>query len=125
MHWLFAGLAGIGFVELLIRLPISLTLTQLRTTVSRVSAILTSRKISDHWKEKALPKYALRLFNLTMLLGVYIIVAFIPFILLSAVSIAIGVPFLQFTLSLTGILYMTILSTGYAKVRFACVTTKL
>ena len=125
MHWLFAGLAGIGFVELLIRLPISLTLTQLRTTASRVSAILTSRKISDHWKEKALPKYALRLFNLTMLLGVYIIVAFIPFILLSAVSIAIGVPFLQFTLSLTGILFMTILSTGYAKVRFACVTTKL
>ena len=125
MHWLFAGLAGISFVELLIRLPIPLTLTQLRTTVSRGSAILTSRKISDHWKEKALPKYALRLFNLTMLLGVYIIVAFIPFILLSAVSIAIGVPFLQFTLSLTGILYMTILSTGYAKVRFACVTTKL
>ena len=125
MHWLFAGLAGIGFVELLIRLPISLTLTQLRATVSRMLAILTSRKISDHWKERALPKYALRLFKLTMLLAVYIVAAFIPFILLSVVSIAIGVPFLQFTLSLTGILFMTILSTGYAKVRFACVTTKL
>lgn len=125
MHWLFAGLAGIGFVELLIRLPIFLTVTQFRATVSRVFAIVASRKISDHWKERALLIYALRLLKLTTLLAVYVVAAFIPFILLCAVSIATGVPFLEFALSLTGILFITILSIGYAKVRLARVTTKL
>jgi hypothetical protein len=118
MHWLLAGLAGIGFVELLFRLPVAATLHRFRETASRVFAVVSSRRISDHWKEKALPRFAWRIFTLTLRLGVLIAAAFIPFVLLAVVSDAVGVPLVEFTLSWVGILYVSALSAIYAKVRF-------
>lgn len=125
MHWLFAGLAAVGFVELLIRLPIIPKLAEIRATVSSALAVVRSRRISDHWKEKALLRYAFRLFWLTMLLAVYFVGALLPLILIYLVSIAIGVAFMEFILSLVGILFATIVSIVYARVRFGRVRTQL
>ncbi len=124
MSWLLAGLAGIGFVEALINLPFVLTLSSFRITVSKVFSILSSRNISDHWKERALPIYAFSLLKLTLFLAAYLVVAFTPFVLLYVVSIAVGIPFLEFTLSKTGMLYVSIISIVYAKVRLASGTAR-
>lgn len=124
MQWLFAALAGIGFVELFIRLPIVSTMSRTRAILSKVSAVLGSSRISDHWKERVLPAYALRLFGQTMVLALYLAVAFAPFALLIAIATAMDVPFAEFTLSAVGILYMTVLSLAYAKLR-SRVATKL
>ena len=122
MHWLFAALTGIGFVELLIYFPIIVTLSRFRHTFSRVFAIVTSPRISDHWKERALREYACRLSKLTMSLAFYLVAAFVPFMLLSAAAITVRVPFLEFALSFTGSVFITFFSIGYAKVRLLRVT---
>ena len=125
MHWLLAGLAGVGSVELFMRLPILPTLAAFRATIPSVFMIIRSARISDHWKEKALLMYARRIFALTMFLAVYLCGAFVPFILVYGVSIAMSVPFMEFTLSVIGILFVTVVSLCYAKVRFGRVTKQL
>jgi hypothetical protein len=125
MHWLLAGLAGVGSVELFMRLPILPTLVEFRATIPSVFMVIRSVRISDHWKEKALLIYARRIFALTMLLAVYLCGTFVPFILIYGLSIAMSVPFLEFTLSSVGILFVTIVSISYARVRFGRVIKKL
>ncbi len=125
MHWLFAGIAGVGFVELLIRLPIFPKLAEIRATLIRALGVVRSPRISDHWKEKALLRYAFRLLWLTVLLTVYFVGALLPFIVIYLISIVIGVAFMEFILSLVGILFATIVSVVYARVRFGRVGTQL
>jgi hypothetical protein len=118
MPWLLAGVAGVGFVELLMRLPILPRLAEFRATVFGALSVVRSVRISDHWKEKVLPRYALRLFRLTMVLAVYFGMAFVPFMALYLLSVATGVRFLEFAVSLAGILFVTVVSCAYAMVRF-------
>lgn len=82
-------------------------------------------RISDHWKEKVLPRYAFRLFKLTMLIALYLVVAFLPFLLCHAAALAIGAPFFEFAMSWTGIVFITIVATVYGAVRSTRVTAKL
>lgn len=125
MHWLLAGLAGIGFVELMIRLPVFSTLARFNAVGARALSVIGSRKISDHWKEKVLPRYAFRLFKLTMLIALYLVVAFLPFLLCHAAALAIGAPFFEFAMSWTGIVFITIVATVYGAVRSTRVTARL
>jgi len=125
MKWLFAALTGIGFVEVITRLPVSPTIAQFSATVTKVIAVIGSSKISDHWKEKILPYYAFRLFKVTMLISISLFVAVIPFFALLAISIAMKIPFLEFAMSWIGIVFSTIIAAIYAKVRSSCVSAKL
>lgn len=117
MSWLLAGVSGIGFVELMIRLPFFSTLAQFKAVGAKVMAVLSSKKISDHWKERVLPKYALKLFTLTLLIALYLIAAFIPFLLCHALGAAIGVPFFEFAMSWVGIVFITVIAAAYAAAR--------
>jgi hypothetical protein len=54
-------LAGIAAGEVLLRLPFAATLRQMVANAGRARHVLTSRRISDHWKERAIPAYALRM----------------------------------------------------------------
>lgn len=118
MPWILAGLAGVGFIELFMRLPILPTIADIKTLVTNVRFVVASARISDHWKEKVLLAYARRLLALTMKLAVCLVVAFTPFILIAGVSVVFGVPFVAFTLSLAGALFVTIFAIAYAKLRF-------
>jgi hypothetical protein len=125
MQLLFAAVTGIGFVELMIRLPVFPTLAQLHATMTKAMAVIGSNTISDHWKEKVLPAYAARLFRLTMLMAIYLLAAFAPLFAVSAVAIALKVPFLEFAMSWVGIGLITIIAATYAKLRSARVPAKL
>ena len=116
--WLFAGLVSVGFVELFIRLPILSKCNELKATIARGFVVIRSRRISDHWKEKALVRYALRMLGLTMQLGAYICTACFPLVSLYLISVAIDIPLIEFMQSLVGILFVTIVSIVYARVRF-------
>lgn len=125
MHWLIAALAGIAFVELLLRLPVLSKLGDLRATLFRVPGVIRSARISDHWKERALLRYASRLLRLTGLLALYLAATVVPFGAVWLVSITTGGPVLEFTLSPVGILYVTVVSMGYAGVRFGRIRKRL
>lgn len=117
MNWLLAGLAGIGFVELFLHLPVRQNLTRAQSAAARALWVVRSDGISDHWKEKTLLRYSLVLFTSACLLGTWLALAFLPFLLAYAISLAIAVPFLEFTLSLAGILFVTAISASYAFIR--------
>ena len=125
MEWVLAGLSAVGFVELFSRFPVKPTLRRFMETANQAVFVLQSRNISDHWKEKVLPRYALNLFTMTILLTVYLAAAFIPFVLLAGIATAAGISLLQFGMSMMGVLFMTILSIGYATVRFKRAPAKL
>ena len=117
MPWIFAALAGIGFVEAMLRLPMFPALGHVRQIVSQVQRVIRSKHISDHWKEKILPRYAFRVFRSTLVIGACLLAAFIPFFLLYLLSLMLEIAFLDLTLSWIGIAYVTIVAIAYAKLR--------
>lgn len=54
-------LAAIAASETLLHLPFAATLRQMVRNAGRARQVLASRRISDHWKERAIPAYALRM----------------------------------------------------------------
>jgi hypothetical protein len=61
MRWLLVTLAAVLAAEAFARLPLFRRFRGI-VDVSRKSArVLSSRRISDHWKERVLPAYSLRL----------------------------------------------------------------
>lgn len=117
MQWLLAALAGIAFVELLLRLPFFPTLGKFGRLLSRVSAVIRSERISDHWKEKVLPRYAFSMLRATLIVAACLIAAFLPFMVCAAIAQMIGVPFLAFSMSWLGIAFITLVALAYAKLR--------
>jgi hypothetical protein len=125
MTWLLAGIAGIALVELVGLFPIRRNLRHIKATAIKIFATLRSGRISDHWKEKVLLRYAERVFTLTLSLAFYLIIALAPFFAAYGLSLALNVHFLDFTLSFIGILFVSITAIGYARLRFRRVANRL
>ena len=119
MHWPLAGIATIGAVEIMLRLPLPATLSGLQSIFRRVVHVISSDNISDHWKEIAVPTYALRLFRLTAKLAFLIAIVVSPFGLAFVASALAGIPLLDFLSSLTGILFSTVIAASYASLRIS------
>lgn len=125
MQWLLTGFATIGAVELMLKLPLPAILSGLQSIGGRVVHVITSQKISDHWKEIAVPAYALRIFLLTTKLAFLSAIVVLPFGLAYAVSILAGIPLLNFLSSMTGLLFSTGIAATYATLRIAGVRARL
>lgn len=117
MHWLLAGIATIGAVELMLRLPLPAVIARWQSIVQRVVRVITSRNISDHWKEIVVPTYALRLFRLTLQLALLVVIVVSPFAVAFAVAVIVKVPLLDFLSSMTGILFSSVVAVLYASLR--------
>jgi hypothetical protein len=85
MIWLLAAAAAVAAGELFLRLPVVGTLDLVLATSRKSARVLASRRISEHWKERVLPIYALRiaggslrfLFFLAMLLTPFLVAGFL------------------------------------------------
>ena len=64
--------------ELLLQLPFRNYLTLLNTLLRRIVKTLRSAYISDHWKERVIQIYALRLFGYSLILPALFLVAMLP-----------------------------------------------
>lgn len=62
MNWVFLIVLCALLVELVLRLPFVSALQALQRTSRRAMAVVTAKRISDHWKEKAMGAYASRTF---------------------------------------------------------------
>ena len=97
MIWVLIGLATVATCELFLRLPVLGRVRKAADTAARAGRLVANPAVSDHWKERILPRYALRvaLGSLTSL--AYLLVACSPFLVL-----AVAGPFLD--LDIDGIL---------------------
>ncbi len=105
------------FVELFCWLPVTDHLKAIKSYSSRAVTVIHSKKISDHWKEKVLPAYSLKIMASSLSFGFYLLlllVAFvfvyimISFLLCGRLSIAVASvyrPEIQVAAAVVGLLY--------------------
>lgn len=100
-------------VEVFIKLNFLSLIYSIHKVTKRVTYIIPQNNISDHWKEKAVPAYALKimkyslqtLFNILLILSFFLIASFFVN------------GFLVYTLSFAGILESIIIAFGYVHLR--------
>ena len=64
--------------ELILRLPLRTYAKYLNNLTVRIFKVLRSMRISDHWKEKAMPLYAMRLVFISLILPFLLFLALAP-----------------------------------------------
>lgn len=103
----------IASVEVFIRLNFLPLLDSILQVTKKVTHVISQNNISDHWKEKAIPSYALRIIKHS--LKILLILILIIFLFLTA-EFAVN-DFLALTLSLIGIVESIIFAFGYIYLR--------
>ncbi len=108
--------------ELFIRLPIIGTVRRSSDIATKSATLIRAPKISDHWKERALPAYAGALFMQTLRLGAMIALALSPVIAALAVSSLFDAPLMSLLVSIPGIALSVAAAGIYAFVRLRFVS---
>ena len=100
-------------VEVFIRLNFLSLLDSILKVTKKVIYVISQNNISDHWKEKVVPAYALRImkYSLHILMILLLILSF--FIVVDLLFN----DFLALTLSLIGIIESIVFAFGYVYVR--------
>ena len=113
LDYLYLVIACVLSIELFIRLKFMSYVNSIVKNMNKVFRVIISSNISDHWKEKMVPKYAFILLkNSLLILGILflIILVFSAFIVLSS-------KFLALLLSFKGIFASIVISIAYLKLR--------
>tara|TARA_X000000950_G_C13799806_1_gene613041 strand:- start:819 stop:1175 length:357 start_codon:yes stop_codon:yes gene_type:complete len=100
-------------LEVFIRFNFLSNLDSILKVTKKVTYVIPQSKISDHWKEKVIPAYALRImkYSLQMLLILLLILSFFFIVDLFYNS------FLAFTISLIGVIESMVFAFGYVFLR--------
>ncbi len=116
MNWVLALVASVVVVELVIRLRVFGRIGEINRSYAR-SLRVVRRKASDHWKEKAMLGCSARTMKASALLLLSLAAIALPLLVLSMISFGDGPPFLDFLISLPGLLGLTALTAAYAFLR--------
>ena len=113
MNHLVLLLICILSVEVFIRFNFLLLLDSILTVTKKVTYIIPKEKISDHWKEKAIPAYALKImkFSIQILL---ILLCILSFFFIADIFLS---GFLIYTFSFIGIIESMVFAFGYVYLR--------
>ena len=76
MVYVLVSFITIIAVELFLRFPLISCVKNFSKVSKKSLKVISSKKISDHWKEKVIPVYAVKVFMLTLKLTVLIICVF-------------------------------------------------
>jgi hypothetical protein len=100
-------------IELLMKIKFMVNLHLILEIVNKVSSVISSSKISDHWKEKMIPAYAVILLKKSLsTLGALLLI-----ILLFLIFIALSDNFIETALSLKGLIISIFFAVSYTKLR--------
>jgi hypothetical protein len=72
------GAAAVAASELIVRLPVLPQAQGLSAATRKSLATISSKRISDHWKERALPAYSARMMRCSLLFFVLLCLAVAP-----------------------------------------------
>jgi preprotein translocase subunit SecE len=113
MIHLLLSLVCILSVEVFIRLNFLSYLDSILKVTKRVTYVIPKSNISDHWKEKVIPAYALKImkYSLQILLILLLIIS------LFFIADLFYNDFLAFTLSLIGTMESMLIAFGYVYLR--------
>lgn len=117
MKWLVLAICCVLTVEILFRSGFISKVWRLQAVYKKIISTLFNKNISDHWKEKVLPAYAWIVFKYSLLLFLYLLLMFSPFILAVIISNAFVQTFHVFLYSPLGLAAATIIAMCYAFIR--------
>jgi hypothetical protein len=117
VDWVFLILSCICFVEIFIGLDVSGYVKELKEFVFKILGTIRSPQISDRWKERVLPRYALMLFLRSLLLFAMLVGSFSPFFVFSGVSFIFDGQFAKLCASVEGIVASALVASAYALLR--------
>jgi hypothetical protein len=106
-------LACILSIEVFIRFNFLLLLESILGLTKKVTFVVLSKNISDYWKEKVIPAYALRLMKLSLQI-LMILFCIICFFIAADIFLS---DFLLFALSFIGIIESVFFGFGYVVLR--------
>lgn len=78
LFWILVIVAAILASEAFLRLPVMARIQRVAGYSQKAMRVLQSKRISDHWKEKVLPAYALRIGSGSIMFFVLLCVALLP-----------------------------------------------
>ncbi|MCP5381647.1 MAG: hypothetical protein H6912_04700 [Kordiimonadaceae bacterium] len=113
MIWLMLTIISCLFVEILARLPVEKSIRIISDIGKKSSAILTSKHISDTWKEKAFSAYSGKLLWQTILLSGYFVIDFLTIGLIIFIFQQLQFEINSLILSLKGIIFTSVVATFY------------
>jgi hypothetical protein len=100
-------------IELFVRIDALVFVHKMYEKFSSFVKLMSSKNVSDHWKEKVIPSYALIIIiNALKFLGVLLLI-----VALFTVLVLIFDGFFQFSISVAGIVEMLLISLLYLKIR--------
>lgn len=117
MIYLISAVASVLSVEVLIRTGLAPRVARMMALSGKAAQVVRSSRISDHWKERVLPRYAGGLFVSTLWLGCYLILFLSPFGGAVALGRAFDVNVAGFLASATGIIGVSLFALLYAIAR--------
>lgn len=83
--WLYVVVAGVLASEAFLRLPLIPTIREVSDTARKSGRVLASKRISDHWKERILPRYSLVIGRGSVLFLLFLCLGLLPVALLGLV----------------------------------------
>ena len=113
MIHLLLSLVCILSVEVFIRLNLLSHLDSILKVTKKITNVIPKNSISDHWKEKVIPVYALKIMKYSL----QILLIFLLIISLFFITDFFYNNFLTFALSFIGIIESMILAFGYIYLR--------
>lgn len=117
MFWVLLAIGAVVASELLLRLPMVPEFSRVQSASRKATRLLRSSAISDHWKEKILPVYALRIGRGSLLLFGMLCVVISPVILLGVFADGGIASFVEGLMTPVAIVAMIIVSIVYIFLR--------
>lgn len=117
MSWLALIIGSILVAECFLRLPVMSGFSNMLRTFQSVHRVISSRTISDHWKERILLVYAWRMFKNSLNVFFWLVVAVSPIVIGGLVLDNTRLSFLDLLASVTGIVASTLTVLFYLPLR--------
>lgn len=114
MDWILLILSAVFFVEIFRRLNAFGRVDAIKEILLKVTKTIRSPGVSDFWKQKVLPRYALMLFSQSLLVFGICVASLSLFLVFTAFSIIFDGKFFALALSPQGVLASTAAALSYA-----------
>ena len=117
MNWLLLSVCCVAFIELFHRLGTLRYVHDLSGLCGKVCKTIRSQRISDHWKQRVLQRYAWDLFSSSMLLFITLLITIAPFFIVTIGSDYFVLRFETLIMSIEGIVGSTVIAVSYFVLR--------
>jgi len=117
VNWLLVALSAASFCECVLRLPFVENIKTLVLYSSKSYRVISSARISDHWKEEVLLLFAAKIFCTSLMLFMFFLLSLAPLLMWHYLAVLLGVDLFAFITGIHGMVAMTFAAVVYLFIR--------